>query len=943
MSELPKTYDPRGVEDKWYSIWRDAGYFHAKTGSGRPVYSITIPPPNVTGSLHLGHALCYTIQDVLVRWKRMQGYETLCLPGTDHAGIATQNAVERQIAREGLSRHDLGREKFLERVWAWKEEYGVTILSQFQRMGYSFDWDRTRFTLDDGYYKAVVEHFVRLYEDGHIYRGERVINWCPRCSTAISDIEIEYEDRDAFLYHIDYSYEDGDGHVTVATTRPETMLGDTAVAVNPKDERYQGKIGKKVVLPVMNRHIPLVADDYADPEFGTGAVKITPAHDPNDFEVASRHNLPSVTVIGTDAVMTAEAGKYAGKDRYEAREALVEELKSLGVLRKVEDYKLSVNTCARCHTVVEPLLLEQWFARMEEIARPAADVVRAGKVRFHPDRFAKLYLNWMDNIRDWCISRQLWWGHRIPVYYCLDCNEGRIHLMDHSEPGEEFSVDWGKTKVSELDKLVLRQKPDACPKCSGNRVVQDPDVLDTWFSSALWTFATMGWPDKTPELAEFHPTSVLTTARDIIYLWVARMIMSSLYFLDEIPFHEVYIYATVMNQEGQRMSKSLGTGVDPIQLIELYGTDSLRFGIIEQTGKSQDMRFPATWECVDCNAVNTSLTPHTGQCKKCGSTNLNLHSSLVEQARNFGNKLWNASRFVLMNIDSEDVYGGIPSREHLRAEDLWILSRLAKTVKAVNASLDSYDMDQAARALYEFIWNEYCDWYVEMAKRRLRTEEAPAVRSILTGVLEVILRLLHPVMPHITEEIWQALPPRARPTEAPSIMVAPFPEFDERMVNEEAELEIELVRELVTRTRNLRADAGIQPGRKCTVKLQPASAEMAEMAARNIDSVKVLAWLESFEILEGSDADQTKALTAQVAAGELLLPLGDAGDIQRELDRLGKERTAAAKELERASGKLSNPGFVNKAPQDVIEKQKRLVEELSGRIAEIDERLKLLA
>lgn len=943
MSELPKTYDPHGVEEKWYSIWRQAGYFHARTGSGRPVYSITIPPPNVTGSLHLGHALCYTIQDVLVRWKRMQGYETLCLPGTDHAGIATQNAVERQIAREGLSRHDLGREKFLERVWAWKEEYGGTILSQFQRMGYSFDWDRTRFTLDDGYYRAVVEHFVRLYEDGHIYRGERVINWCPRCTTAISDIEIEYEDRDAFLYHIDYPYEDGDGYVTVATTRPETMLGDTAVAVNPKDERYLGKIGKTVVLPVMNRPIPLVADDYADPEFGTGAVKITPAHDPNDFEVASRHNLPSVTVIGTDAVMTPEAGKYAGKDRYEAREALVEELKSLGVLRKVEDYKLSVNTCARCHTVVEPLLLEQWFARMEEIAKPAADVVREGRVRFHPDRFAKLYLNWMDNIRDWCISRQLWWGHRIPVYYCLDCNEGKIHLMDHADPGEEFSVDWGKTRVSELDKLVLRRKPEVCPSCSGTRIVQDPDVLDTWFSSALWTFATMGWPDRTPELAEFHPTSVLTTARDIIYLWVARMIMSSLYFLDEIPFHEVYIYATVMNQEGQRMSKSLGTGVDPIQLIELYGADSLRFGIIEQTGKNQDMRFPATWECVDCSAVNTSLTPHTGQCKKCGSTNLNLHSSLIELARNFGNKLWNASRFVLMNIDPEDVYGGIPSRDHLRAEDLWILSRLAKTVKAVNASLDGYDMDQAAKALYEFIWNEYCDWYVEMAKRRLRTEEAPAVRSILTGVLEVILRLLHPVMPHITEEIWQALPSRARPTEAPSIMVAPYPEFDERMVNEEAEREIELVREIVTRTRNLRADAGIQPGRKCTVKLQPASAEMAQVAERNAESVKVLAWLESFEILDSADADQAKALTAQVAAGDLFLPLGDAGDIQRELDRLGKEKAAAAKELERASGKLSNPGFVNKAPQDVIEKQKRLVEELSGRIAEIDERLKLLA
>ena len=943
MPELPKAYDPKGVEKKWYDRWMREGYFHAVVDPERPRFSITIPPPNVTGSLHIGHALCYTLQDVLTRWKRMQGYETLCLPGMDHAGIATQNAVERLLASEGTSRHELGREKFLERVWEWKERYGGTILEQFKTMGYSFDWERTRFTLDEGYYRAVIEHFVRLYEDGHIYRGERVINWCPRCSTAISDIEIEYEERDGELYHIDYPFPDGGGHVTVATTRPETMLGDTAVAVNPKDGRYRDVVGRHVILPVMGRELPIVADDYADPEFGTGAVKVTPAHDPNDFEIGQRHGLPSVTVIGPDAVMTAEAGKYAGKERYQARRELVEELWGLGVLRKVEPYRFSVNTCARCHTVVEPLLMEQWFVRMEEIARPAADVVREGKIRFVPERFARTYLNWMDNIRDWCISRQLWWGHRIPVYYCLDCNAGRIHLLDGAPDGDpDSAVDWSRTKISTLDAIAARQRPERCPKCGGMRLAQDPDVLDTWFSSALWTFASLGWPDETPDLKYFHPTSVLTTARDIIYLWVARMIMSSLYFLKEIPFEDVYIYATVQNQDGQRMSKSLGTGVDPLDLVELYGADALRFALLEQTGRNQDLRFPVTFRCRSCGTVNSTLKPYTGECRQCGSTDVEAQSSRVEQARNFANKIWNASRFVLMNIDPEDVFGGVPDKSHLRLEDRWILSRLGRTIREVNEGLGDYDMERAARALYDFIWSEYCDWYLEMAKPRLKTEEAPAVRSILAGVLEAVLRLLHPMMPFITEEIWQALPEAARPAKAPSIMVAPYAVPDERLEDGKAEADMAVLQELVTRARNLRAEAGIAPGKRIELTLVAASEEMASLASENRDALATLIRLENLNITREEPPSGVKALTAPVEAGTLVLPLGDAADIQREIERLTAERESIRTDLEKARAKLSNPGFVAKAPAAVVEKQRRAVEELSARIEAIEERLRIL-
>ncbi len=946
MPELEKTYDPAGVETKWYKLWTDAGYFHADPCSAKPRYSITIPPPNVTGSLHLGHALCYTLQDVLTRWKRMQGFEALCLPGTDHAGIATQNAVERELAREGLTRHDLGREKFVERVWQWKEKYGGTILEQFKRMGYSFDWDRTRFTLDDGYHKAVMEHFVRLYEDGHIYRGERVINWCPRCATAISDIEIEYEERDAFLYQIDYPFEDGSGHVTVATTRPETMLGDTGVAVNPKDIRYAKVVGKNVILPVMERPIPIVADDYADPEFGTGAVKVTPAHDPNDFEIGKRQGLPSITVIGTDAIMTENAGKYAGKDRYEARKELVAELEIKGRLRATEPLRHSVNTCARCHTVIEPLLLEQWFVSMPALAKPAADVVRDGGVKFYPNRFAKLYLDWMDNIRDWCISRQLWWGHRIPAYYCLDCNGEKIVTKgsEQGAPTSDLDIDWGKTQVSDLDTIVSREDPKACPKCGSSRIVQDPDVLDTWFSSALWTFATMGWPDKTPLLEEFHPTSVLTTGRDIIYLWVARMIVSSLYFLDEIPFQDVYIYATVQNQDGQRMSKSLGTGVDPLQLISLYGADALRFAMIEQTGKSQDMRFPVTFECKSCGVVNTSLTPHKGECRKCGSTDVVAHSPRVEQSRNFANKIWNASRFVLMNVVDKPAVQAWGSGDGVSTalEDRWILSRLNKTIQTANQHLGSYDLDLAARAVYEFLWNEYCDWYLELVKPRLRSDNADQARAILVYVLENTLRLLHPMMPHLTEEIWQALPKEARPV-SESIMIAPYPEADTSAFDDAAESEMTAVQEIIVRTRNLRAEGNIQPGKPVKLTLVADNADWSAMAERNTPAISALARLESFEIVDTHTEGDQKALTGQVAAGMLYMPLGDASDVAREIERLTKEQQTILKDMQQAQGKLSNQGFMAKAPADVVAKQHAVVEESTTRLAEIAERIASLS
>jgi len=880
---LPKTYDPQAVEPKWYEYWTEKGYFRAEVDPSREMYCITIPPPNITGALHIGHALCYTIQDVLGRWKRMQGFNTLILPGTDHAGIATQNKVEQQLASEGLTRHDLGREKFVERVWQWREEYGGIIIEQFKRMGYAFDWDRMRFTLDEDYADAVLEEFIRWFDEGLIYRGVRVINWCPRCHTAISDIEIEYEEVAGHLWHIDYPLEDGSGVITVATTRPETMLGDTAVAVHPEDRRYMGMIGKNAILPIMNRPIPIIDDTHVDPDFGTGAVKVTPAHDPNDFEIGLRHNLPSVVVIGPEGKMTDEAGQYAGMDRYVAREGIVEELRSQGLLVREEEYMHSVGTCERCGSTIEPLLSEQWFARMKEIAQPATEVVRQGKIRFIPDRYARIYVDWMENIKDWCISRQLWWGHRIPVWKCLDCGEYTA----------------SKTEV------------EACKKCGSRNLEQDPDVLDTWFSSALWPFATMGWPKDTPELHYFYPTSVLTTARDIIYRWVSRMIMTSLYFLDEIPFKDVYIHATVLNEEGRRMSKSLGTGVDPLEMIEKYGADALRFALIQQAGKGQDIRFS---------------------------------EGRVEAIRNFSNKIWNISRFVLLNLDVRP--GKLPrspAKDRLRDEDRWILSRLQRTIEAVNVGLEGYDMDNAARALYDFLWSEYADWYIEIAKPRLSREgEAPAepevVRYVLWRVLETSMRLLHPIMPFITEQIWQSIP-----HEGESIMIAPFPETDAGLLDEDAERRMEAVMEVTRTIRNLRAEVGVAPGKAVESVVVPASAEVASALEAGHASIRSLARASKLDIAtEPPSAEHARFVSAHLPIADVYIPLAGLIDVDREIARVTNELAEVERELARSTGKLSSEQFLSRAPAHVVEKEQRIAQELTDKRAKLQERLEML-
>ena len=883
--QLPTVYSPAEVESKWYKFWLDKNYFHAEANTGKPKYCITIPPPNVTGSLHIGHALCYTIQDVLTRWKRMQGYEALCLPGTDHAGIATQNKVEQQLAGEGLTRHDVGREEFLKRVWAWKEKYGGQIIHQFKTMGFSFDWERERFTMDEKYVDAVLESFVRLYDKGYIYKGARVINWCPRCHTAISDIEVEYVEQHSHLWHLRYPLEDGSGFVVVATTRPETMLGDTAVTVNPNDERYKHLVGKNVKLPLTDRLIPIIADEFVDMEFGTGAVKATPAHDPNDFEIGMRHSLPQVVVIGPDGTMTQEAGTaYEGLDRFEAREKVVADLQAQGLLEKIEDYSHSVGTCERCHTTIEPLLSEQWFCRMKELAGPAMEVVKSGKINFFPDRYVRVYLDWMVKIRDWCISRQLWWGHRIPIYKCDEC-------------GETVAA---KSEAEAIAKL----------QCGHAKVTQDPDVLDTWFSSALWPFATLGWPEKTPDLDFFYPTDVLVTAREIIYLWVARMIFSSLEYLDEIPFKDVYIYATVLNEEGKRMSKSLGTGVDPLDMIEKVGADALRFALMQQAGKNQDIRFS---------------------------------EKRVENVRNFGNKIWNASRFVIMNLEDykasehpELVEG---RSEGAPLEDRWILSRLNRMIETVNTGFTNYDIDDAANGLYEFIWSEFCDWYIELAKPRLRAggEAKAQVQAMLVHVLDTALRLLHPIMPFLTEEIWQALP-----HDGDSIMVSSFPEPNASLIDDAAEREMETVMDIVRSARNLRAELGAAPSKVVDV-LVVATGDSKASVERNAESIKSLARIGNLTHADSvAESDKSKYLTSHLSGIDLYIEVAGLIDVEKELGRIDSELQSIAKDLARSEGKLSNEQFVSKAPAAIIEKERGIVAELSEKRAKLIDRKQAL-
>ena len=871
--QLEPIYDPKVVEDRWYERWMERGYFHAGVDPEREPFCIVIPPPNVTGALHLGHAFDMTIQDVLIRWRRMQGYEALWLPGTDHAGIATQAVVERELAREGRRKDELGRAGFLERVWSWKEKYGGTIIKQLKRLGCSCDWERERFTMDEGCSAAVREVFLRLYEKGLIYRGSYLINWCPKCRTTISDVEVEHEEHASNLWHLRYPYEDGSGYIEVATTRPETMLGDTAVAVNPADERYRAAVGKTVVLPLMNRRIPVIADGYVDMSFGTGAVKVTPAHDINDWEMGQRHDLPSIPVIGFDAGMTPEAGAYAGLDRFAARGRVVEDLQAGGFLVKVEPYTHAVGQCYRCDTVIEPLISRQWFVRMKPLAEPAMRAAEDGRIQFVPERFTKIYLTWLENIRDWCISRQLWWGHRIPVWYCADC-------------GAE---------------IAAKEDPSACPKCGSAKLEQDPDVLDTWFSSALWPFSTLGWPERTPELDYFYPTSVLVTGRDIIFFWVARMIFMGLEFMGEEPFGKAMIHGLIMDKEGKKMSKSRPeTSIDPQDVIDKYGADTLRFSVLVGNTPGQDLRF--YWE-------------------------------KAEGGRNFANKIWNATRFVLMNL--ADYEGRDPRREELSLADRWILSRLQRVTAEVSGALERYDPGAAASQLYDFLWSEYCDWYIESAKPRLNAGGSgrATTQAVLSRVLTQAMRLLHPFMPFITEEIWQHLPHQGE-----SITIAPWPQDDPALVDEAAESEMGKLMEIVRAIRNIRAEVGVAPGKKITAVIQ-AEPGQAEGLAATQGYLATLAGLSQVRIAEDQAEKPPKAMTAVAGGAQIFLPLADLVDLDKERARLQKELDNAAAETARLQAKLANEGFLAKAPAAVVEKEREKLAEAEDRRGKLEARL----
>ena len=869
---MKKTYDPKEVEQKWYQYWEENGFFHAEADENRQPFSVVIPPPNVTGQLHMGHALDNTYQDILVRWRRMQGYNTVWVPGTDHAGIATQARVEDHIREtEGKTRHDLGREEFLKRTWAWKEEYGRTILNQLKRLGSSLDWERERFTMDEGCSRAVREVFVRLFEKGWIYQGNYSVNWCPVCSTTLSDIEVEHEDEAGKLYHIRYPLADGSGYVEVATTRPETMLGDTAVAVNPADERYQTVVGKTAIVPLVDREVPVIADDYVDMEFGTGVVKITPAHDPNDFEIGLRHNLPQVQVIGRDAAMTQEAGRYAGLDRYEARRRVVADLQELGLLVKIEDHQHAVGQCYRCHTVVEPLVSRQWFVKMDELAKPAIAAVENGEIRFIPERFSKHYLHWMRNLRDWCISRQLWWGHRIPVWYCDQC-------------GEVFaSVD----------------EPKACRKCGSENIRQDPDVLDTWFSSALWPFSTLGWPDETKDLKHFYPTSVLVTGFDIIFFWVARMIVMGYEFMGERPFKEVFIHGLVRDALGRKMSKSLGNGVDPLDAIDEYGADALRFNLVIGVAPGNDMRY----------------IPEK-----------------VEAYRNFANKIWNAARFALMNLEDFDSRKQNLGSLDLTIPDYWILSRYEFTAKEVTRFLERYDVGEAARVLYDFIWSELCDWYIELIKPRLYGKDGAetryAAQYVLWYVLKGTLELLHPFMPFITEEIWQNLP-----HDGQTIMLAPWPQ-PAGLSSPSHERIMTTAMAVITQIRTMRSEKNVQPGRRITAICQADTEGLERLAAMQGDIMN-LAGLEKL-ILEEPGRTPEKCLSAVVEGINIFLPLAELVDLAEEAARIQKELEQARRELQRAEKNLQNEGFIGKAPQDVVEREKEKAELYRAQVARLE-------
>ena len=870
--ELAKTYDPQSVEDRLYKFWVDGGFFHAEADPEKEPYTIVIPPPNITGQLHMGHALDETLQDILIRFRRMQGRATLWLPGTDHASIATEAKIVAAMAEEGLTKEDLGREKFLERAWDWKRTYGGRIVEQLKKLGSSCDWDRERFTLDEGCNKAVNEVFVRLYEKGLIYRGEKIINWCPHCLTSISEAEVDYEDQPGHFWHIRYPFADGSGYMNIATTRPETLLGDTALAVNPNDERYKDVIGKKVILPIVHREIPVVADDYVEMDFGTGVVKITPAHDPNDFEVGLRHNLEVINVMTDDAKITDDYPKYAGMDRYDARKAIVEDLKAEGALIKVEDYSHNVGACYRCHTTVEPRVSKQWFVKMEPLAKPAIKAVRDGEVKFIPERFDKIYYNWMENIKDWCISRQLWWGHRIPAWYCADCGET----------------------------IVSKDEPHTCPKCGSAALTRDEDTLDTWFSSALWPFSTLGWPDETNDLKYFYPTNTLVTGYDIIFFWVARMIFSGIEYTGQVPFDTVLIHGIVRDSQGRKMSKSLGNGVDPLVEIEKYGADALRFSLATGNSPGNDMRY----------------IPER-----------------VESSRNFANKLWNASRFILMNLPDDQKAPYLP--KDLSLEDKWILSKYNSLVKDVTDNLDKFEIGVAVQKLYDFIWDIFCDWYIELCKVRLNGDDANAAdtaRAVLVYVMSGMLQLLHPFMPFITEEIWQSLP-----HDGESIMVSKWPEYSADLDFADDEAEFERVVKAIRAIRVRRSEMNVPPSRKAKVVIESAYADTFNAGAVFF---KRLAYAGEVEI--NKPIDDPSAVTIITDDAKVYMPLGDLIDFEAERTRLNKERDAVLKDITFVENKLNNPGFVSKAPEKVVAEQRKNLEVYKEKLAMLDERLKAL-
>ncbi len=873
---LEKTYNPKEIEPKLYEKWCKNKYFHANVDRSKKPFTIVMPPPNITGKLHMGHALDNTLQDILIRYKRMQGYNALWIPGTDHAAISTEVKVTNQLKEEGIDKKELGREGFLKRTWEWKEEYGGTITQQLKKLGTSCDWNRERFTMDEGCSKAVEEVFIKLYEEGYIYKGSRIINWCPVCKTSLSDAEVEHEEQAGHFWHIKYPIVGTDRFLEIATTRPETMLGDTAIAVHPDDERYQDIIGKNVLLPLVNKEIPIVADYYVDKEFGTGAVKITPAHDPNDFEVGKRHNLPEINVMNDDATINELGGKYAGMERYEARKAIVADLQEQGYLVKIEDHSHNVGTHDRCHTTVEPLIKQQWFVKMEELAKPAINALKSGELKFVPERFDKIYLHWLENIRDWCISRQIWWGHRIPAYYCDECGEF----------------------------VVAREVPEVCPHCGCTHFTQDEDTLDTWFSSALWPFSTLGWPDKTEELDYFYPTDVLVTGYDIIFFWVIRMVFSAFAHTGKSPFHTVFIHGLVRDSLGRKMSKSLGNGIDPLEIIEQYGADALRMTLVTGNAPGNDMRF---------------------------------YDERVENSRNFANKVWNASRFIMMNMEGKEIT--VPAKEDYSVADRWIRSKVNTLTKDVTENMDKYELGIAVQKVYDFIWDEFCDWYIELAKYPIyhakeNEKAANAALYTLKTVLADALKLLHPFMPFVTEEIYSALV-----TEEESLMISSWPVYDSAHCDKEAEEIMDHMKEVIRGVRNARAEMNVPPSRKAKVYVTCES----EVLRNGFEAIKFLASPLMSASEFAAQADKTgiaeDAVSIVVPDATVYVPLEELIDFEQEIERLQKEEARLVKELARVNGMLNNEKFMSKAPEAKIQEEKDKLETYTQMMNQVKERL----